>query len=591
MITGADVPLESNGFFRTFSHYPAKTLEEGEKLSIRHASLGSLATNETRPTEPGVNILLVDDHPENLLSLEVILGDMNLNLVKAASGEEALRQVLRQDFALILLDVRLPDIDGFEVAQLIRERERSRHIPIIFLTAYAASDEQILRSYSVGGVDYTVKPFIPEILKYKVGLFVDLFRKTEALRRLNETLEHQVAKRTAQLQRAEEKYRSLFEHAVEGIFQTTLNGGYLIVANPAMAHILGYETPEQLLANIINLDELYIDANRRAAFRRLLQKNQFVSGFESQVRRRDGSLIWISENTGPFYDASGQLLGYESLVQDITERKLAEEKLRITNQQLQELTDRLQEELTLAQKIQQSLLPTGRPSWSGLDIICHSVPAREVGGDFYAYHAFKDDGTGRRFAVAVGDVSGKGMPAALLMAASLSALQSIIAQAYTPSDLLTELNLALKPYTKTTLQNCALCYAEITPPTSEQPEGCLRVANAGCVPPLICRANGEVEWVEVGGLPLGVGLSTHLGYDEAIFSLKAGDLVIFTSDGVVEATDVAGNLFSFERLELAVAKGPRGSATTMLAYLQSEITNFTGNTESHDDLTIVVVQV
>ena len=96
------------------------------------------------PCKPSqINILLVDDHPDNLLSLEIILEEMDLNLVKATSGQEALRQVLRQDFALILLDVRLPDIDGFEIAKLIRERERSRHTPIIFMTAYAASDEQI----------------------------------------------------------------------------------------------------------------------------------------------------------------------------------------------------------------------------------------------------------------------------------------------------------------------------------------------------------------------------------------------------------------------------------------------------------------
>lgn len=296
----------------------------------------SMTPEEKMQIEPGINVLLVDDHPQNLLSLEAILGDMNLNLVKATSGQEALRWVLRQDFALILLDVRLPDIDGFEVAQLIRDRERSRHIPIIFLTAYAASDEQILRGYSVGGVDFTLKPFIPEILRYKVEVFVDLFQKTEALRRLNETLEQQVAKRTAELQRAEEKYRSLFQHAVEGIFQTTLDGRYLIVANPAMARILGYETPEQLLAHIIDLDEVYIDANHRAEFRRLLQENQVVSGFESQVRRRDGQIIWISENAGTFYGANGQLLGYESLVQDISVRKQAEaERQRLEEQLLQ----------------------------------------------------------------------------------------------------------------------------------------------------------------------------------------------------------------------------------------------------------------
>jgi serine phosphatase RsbU (regulator of sigma subunit) len=177
------------------------------------------------------------------------------------------------------------------------------------------------------------------------------------------------------------------------------------------------------------------------------------------------------------------------------------------------------------------------------------------------------------------------------MAASLTALQSIIAHAFSPSDLLTELDLALKPYTKTTLQNCALCYAEITLPTREQPQGWLRVANAGCVTPLIGRASGAVEWVEVGGLPLGVGLGARSGYAEAAFNLNPGDLVIFTSDGLIEALNAAGDLFSFERLEHAVAVGPKTSATAMLAHLRTTITDFTGNIEPHDDLTIVVVQV
>jgi serine phosphatase RsbU (regulator of sigma subunit) len=280
------------------------------------------------------------------------------------------------------------------------------------------------------------------------------------------------------------------------------------------------------------------------------------------------------------------------VVSDINERKRAEEKLKATNQQLQVLTDRLQEELTLAQKIQQSLLPIGHPAWFGLDLECHTVPAREVGGDFYAYHVFEDDEVTRRFAIAVGDVSGKGMPAALLMAASLTALHSVITRVAAPSKLLAELDLAIEPYTSTTLQNCALCYAEIIPLNSDLDNWSLRVANAGCITPLICRAiSGSVEWVEVGGIPLGVGLGAQSGYGEATFSLKQGDMVIFTSDGVVEATDANGGLFGFERLEQAVVRGPKISAAAMLTHLRTEIAAFTASTELHDDLTIVVVQV
>jgi PAS domain S-box-containing protein len=316
------------------------------------------------------------------------------------------------------------------------------------------------------------------------------------------------------------------------------------------------------------------------------------SEMEYRLVRADGVTIWVRDSARSQGTARSKIV--YGVVSDITERKRAEEELKITNQQLKTLTNRLQEELAMARTIQQSLLPTGRPAWSGLDLVCHSVPAREVGGDFYAYHAFEDEAAGRRFAIAVGDVSGKGMPAALLMAASLSALQSVISHAADPGILLDELDLALQPYTKTTLQNCALCYAEITPPVclaEKNEQGVLRVANAGCITPLICRTDGTVEWADVGGLPLGVGIGARSGYAEVSFSLNFGDLIIFTSDGVVEATNVAGELFGFERLERAVAGGPKISAAAMLAYLQAEVNAFTGDIEPHDDVTIVVVQV
>ena len=133
--------------------------------------------------EPKVNVLLVDDYPENLFALEAILDSLAHNLVKAQSGVEALKYLLNQDFALILLDVQMPGMDGFETAKLIRERERSRYTPIIFLTAFSASDILMFKGYSLGAVDYLIKPISAEILRSKVKVFVDLFKKTEEVKR------------------------------------------------------------------------------------------------------------------------------------------------------------------------------------------------------------------------------------------------------------------------------------------------------------------------------------------------------------------------------------------------------------------------
>src|SRR5215510_6916598 len=150
-----------------------------------------------------VNILLVDDNPSNLLALETILQAPDRNLVRASSGEEALRFLLDDDAAVILLDVHMPTIGGLETAALIRGRERTRTVPIIFLTAYdSAGDSQISQGYSLGAVDYIIKPIDPEALKAKVAVFVELYRKTEQIKQQADLLREQnIELENANLQR------------------------------------------------------------------------------------------------------------------------------------------------------------------------------------------------------------------------------------------------------------------------------------------------------------------------------------------------------------------------------------------------------
>jgi signal transduction histidine kinase len=133
-------------------------------------------------------ILAVDDDPKTLLALRELLGGEGRAVVTARSGDEALRCVLKQDFAVILLDARMPGVDGFETARLIRERERSRHTPIIFLTGAYEDVSSMFRGYEAGAVDYLVKPLVPEVLKSKIAVFVDLYTKTEGLRASEEKL-------------------------------------------------------------------------------------------------------------------------------------------------------------------------------------------------------------------------------------------------------------------------------------------------------------------------------------------------------------------------------------------------------------------
>jgi signal transduction histidine kinase len=143
------------------------------------------ATGKEGEMEPvsKVNVLIVDDQASNLLALEAILAGKGLNLVRARSGEEALLRVLDHDFAVILLDVQMPEMGGFEAAALIRERDRSKQTPIIFLTAFQSSEGQIFQGYALGAVDYLSKPIVPAVLRSKVGVFVELFEKTEQVKR------------------------------------------------------------------------------------------------------------------------------------------------------------------------------------------------------------------------------------------------------------------------------------------------------------------------------------------------------------------------------------------------------------------------
>jgi signal transduction histidine kinase len=153
--------------------------------------------------EPLIDILLVDDEPRNLNALARILSDRGYRLLRAEDADRALRLLLDHDVAVIVLDIQMPRVNGIEFAQIIKRTERFCQIPILFLTGYMLDDQDILTGYGVGGVDYLIKPFNPQILRQKVAVFAELFRKTRALAELNEVLEARVKERTAWLERSE----------------------------------------------------------------------------------------------------------------------------------------------------------------------------------------------------------------------------------------------------------------------------------------------------------------------------------------------------------------------------------------------------
>ncbi len=338
----------------------------------------------------------------------------------------------------------------------------------------------------------------------------------------------------------------------------------LVLLDVMMPGMSGYEVSKKLRKkySLFELPILILTAKN--------QTDDLVIGFES------GANDYLTKPVG-----QGALLARVKTQLTLKEAVKAHELL---------LT--LHQELNIARQIQRSFLPPHRPLWEDLDVICYSAPAEEVGGDFYFHHAFDGAHQGR-FALAVGDTTGKGVPAAMLMAGSIASVQAVVTERLTPGTLLTKLDRTISPYTQLISQNCALCYVEISSPAAND-EGdtvIMRVANAGCIPPVIRKADGSVSWVDVKGLPLGMGLGADFGYEEPTINLNSGDMIILTSDGLVEAMTTDNELFGFERFEQTIRSGPSDNAEAMLDHLRDTITNFIGQAKIHDDLTIMIVKV
>src|SRR6266851_5108276 len=259
------------------------------------AAINGLPTQLEATADRKVKILLVDDTPDNLVSLEAALYGLNQDLVLAGSGREALFHLLEDDFAAILLDVKMPDMDGFETAELIRSRERSRHTPILFLTGYK-SDEHLFRGYDLGAVDFLFKPIVPEVLRSKVGVFVEMSRNTALLRRQTEVLS-----------KAEQKFRSLLEAAPDAMIISSEDGQIALVNSQTEA-MFGFRR-EELIGQ--NIRMLVPDWNGQVLAR------------EFGARRKNEQQFPVEISLSPLQTEEGLL--FTSAIRDITERKRADE--------------------------------------------------------------------------------------------------------------------------------------------------------------------------------------------------------------------------------------------------------------------------
>ena len=304
---------------------------------------GAAAGESRLPAPEKAGILLVDDQAGNLRVLEGLLEDLGQDLVTATSGAEALSRLLDRDFAVVLLDVRMPGMDGFETAELIRKRRRSRHIPIIFVTAIDDDVEQIAKGYAVGAVDYIMKPLNGDILRSKVRVFVELYHKTRELgnktvelTEKNTALEKEIRKRERVeriLAKSRDFYLALFDEFPTLVWRSDEEGK------------IGYFNRSWLMFTGRTLDQERHDGwdnsihpeDRERCVAMYTSAFQHREPFEMEYRqrRKDGDYRWILNHGRPYRNLDGSFAGFIGSCSDITPRRRSEEETRAANAELE----------------------------------------------------------------------------------------------------------------------------------------------------------------------------------------------------------------------------------------------------------------
>jgi PAS domain S-box-containing protein len=259
------------------------------------------------PRQASVNILIVDDDPKNLTVLETILDNPNCQLVRAESAEEALHALLADKFALLIIDIHMPGMTGLELAHVIKARKNTANVPIIFLTAYLDDDRQIIESYETGAVDYVAKPVNPTVLRSKVEIFAQLYRRQQNLEEVNRTL------------------AAVVESSDDAIISKDLNG-IIATFNQGAERLFGY-TAEEVVGKPVTI---LIPPDRQQEEPEILARircGDRIEQYETVRRRKDGTLVDVSLTVSPVKDDRGRIIGASKIARDITERKRNDEHI------------------------------------------------------------------------------------------------------------------------------------------------------------------------------------------------------------------------------------------------------------------------
>lgn len=299
-------------------------------------------------TNQKVNILMVDDQPGKLLSYQAILGDLGENLISASSGREALDILLKNDIAIILMDVSMPELNGFELAEMIHQHPRFQNIAILFISAVHLTDLDRIKGYQRGAMDYISVPIVPELLRAKVSLFVDLHRKTRELELLNNELEQRVLARTKELEDSAQQICLLNDELQRRIneletIMRVLPIGVAVARDPQCNEITGNTALSRMLdvrhGNKISFGvkghlggDLYQNGSRLAPheypLRRAATNRTSVDAAEMEIRHKNGEVTQVLASANPLFDESGCVRGAVGALIDITARKKMEQDLK-----------------------------------------------------------------------------------------------------------------------------------------------------------------------------------------------------------------------------------------------------------------------
>ena len=548
-------------------------------------------TQQTRPAK----ILIVDDRPENLLALEAVLEPLQLDVRRADSGVHALKALLTEEFAIILLDVQMPGMDGFETATLIKARDKTKTIPIIFITAIDRDLAYLRQGYTVGAVDYLAKPVDPDMLRSKVQIFVDLHLKELQIKEQAELIRQTEQRELERIQEARER-ELVHRHEQENVkaaaelgqFMITLDAALdaicifepdslkFIYANQGASHTLNYSKDElmQLTPADVIADEY------RKSFEHLLgplltgeiASQTLEIAFKTKAEKQIAVETFLQVIRQPNLPSRCLLIA-----RDITDRKKAQNDLAM----------RYEREKRIAEVLQTSLLlsPTELdiPNVDVAPIYEAAWDEAQLGGDFYDVFTLENG----KVALVVGDITGKGLAAAAKTAEIKYALRAFMRETPQPADVLTRLNAVLCDSISLRNPNGIDSFVCIAVAVLDPNQNTAAFAVGGIEPPFIVREDGTCDIVDASGLPLGI--SAVEAYATFHSAVNPGDTIVFVTDGVTEAKN-KHDLFGFDRLtECAVAHCASSSPQDLGNIILAAAHEFAGD-KLHDDACILIAR-